>query len=44
MASGAGLSIALANLIFFVPITLLFAIFRVMSKEYLPNNKEIKYV
>ncbi|MCT7562795.1 hypothetical protein N5U20_01895 [Aliarcobacter butzleri] len=44
MASGAGLYIALANLIFFVPITLLFAIFRVMSKEYLPNNKEIKYV
>ncbi len=44
MASGAGLFIALANLILFVPITLLFAIFRVMSKEYLPNNKEIKYV
>lgn len=44
MASGAGLFIALANLILFVPITLLFAIFRIMSKEYLPNNKEIKYV
>lgn len=44
MASGAGLFIALANLILFVPITLLFAIFRVMSKEYLANNKEIKYV
>ncbi|MDY3199412.1 MAG: hypothetical protein RBQ84_00500 [Arcobacter sp.] len=44
MASGGGLFIALANLILFVPITLLFAIFRVMTKEYLPNSKEIKYV
>lgn len=44
MASGAGLFVALANLILFVPIILLLAIFKIMIGEYKPNNKEIKYV
>ena len=44
MASGGGLFVALTNLILFVPIVLLIGIFTVMTKEYLPNNKEIKYV
>ena len=44
MASGAGLFVALSNLILFVPIILLIVIFRIMLGEYKPNNKEIKYV
>ena len=44
MASGAGLFVALSNLILFVPIILLIAIFKIMLSEYKPNNKEIKYV
>ena len=44
MASGAGLFVALSNLILFVPIILLLAIFKIMLSEYRPNNKEIKYV
>ena len=44
MASGAGLFVALANLILFVPIILLIAIFKIMLGEYKPNHKEIKYV
>ena len=44
MASGAGLFVALSNLILFVPIILLLAIFKIMLSEYKPNNKEMKYV
>ena len=44
MASGAGLFVALANLILFVPIILLIVIFKIMMSDYKPNNKEIKYV
>jgi beta-carotene 15,15'-dioxygenase len=44
IASGAGLFVALENLILFVPIILLIALLKIMTKEYLPNNKEIKYV
>lgn len=44
MASGAGLFVAIANLILFVPIILLIAIFKIMLSEYKPNQKEIKYV
>ena len=44
MASGAGLFVAIANLILFVPIILLIVIFRIMMIDYKPNNKEIKYV
>ena len=44
MASGAGLFVALSNLILFVPIIVLLAIFKIMLSEYKPNNKEIKYV
>ena len=44
MASGAGLFVALSNLILFVPIILLVVIFKIMLGEYKPNNKEIKYV
>lgn len=44
MASGAGLFVALSNLILFVPLILLLAIFKIMLSEYKPNNKEIKYV
>ncbi|MBY0541317.1 MAG: hypothetical protein K2P52_07895 [Campylobacterales bacterium] len=44
MASGAGLFVAIANLILFVPIVLLLAIFKIMISEYKPNNKEMKYV
>jgi len=44
MASGAGLLTAIHNLILFVPIILLIVFIRIMTKEYLPNNKEIKYV
>jgi beta-carotene 15,15'-dioxygenase len=44
IASGLGLFVALGNLILFVPIILLIALIRIMTREYLPNNKEIKYV
>ncbi len=44
MASGAGLFVALANLILFVPIILLAVILKIMIGEYKPNNKEIEYV
>lgn len=44
MASGAGLFVALANLILFVPIVLLVVILKIMIAEYKPNNKEIEYV
>ena len=44
MASGAGLFVALANLILFVPIVLLAIILKIMIGEYKPNNKEIEYV
>ena len=45
LASGSGLFVALSNLILFVPLTLLIAIIRVLTKDYLPNQpKEIKYV
>jgi hypothetical protein len=44
IASGAGLFVAIANLILFVPIILLIVIFRIMMIDYKPNNKEIKYV
>ena len=44
LASGGGLFVALSNLILFIPIIILIAIIRVMTKEYISNNKEIKYV
>jgi beta-carotene 15,15'-dioxygenase len=44
IASGAGLFVALGNLILFVPIVLLIALIKIMTREYLPKNKEIKYV
>uniref|UniRef100_UPI0040480D97 hypothetical protein n=1 Tax=Aliarcobacter sp. TaxID=2321116 RepID=UPI0040480D97 len=44
MASGAGLFVAIEHLILFVPIILLIVLLKIMTKEYLPNNKEIKYV
>jgi beta-carotene 15,15'-dioxygenase len=44
MASGAGLFVALANLILFIPIVLLVVILKIMIGEYKPNNKEIEYV
>ena len=44
MASGSGLFVALTNMIFIVPVVILLAIFKVLSKEYSLNNKEIKYV
>ena len=44
MASGAGLFVAIANLILFVPIILLIVIFKIMINDYKPNKKEIKYV
>lgn len=45
LASGGGLFVALSNLILFVPITLLIAIVRVITKDYLSNEtKEVKYV
>ncbi|MDD2886991.1 MAG: hypothetical protein PHY66_04240 [Aliarcobacter sp.] len=44
VASGAGLFVALANLILFVPIVLLAIILKIMIGEYKPNNKEIEYV
>ncbi len=44
IASGSGLFIALSNLILFIPIILLIAIFKIMLSEYKPNNKEIEYV
>ncbi|WP_368028614.1 hypothetical protein [Arcobacter sp. s6] len=44
VASGAGLFVAVENLILFVPIVLLGALLRIMTKGYLPKNKEIKYV
>jgi len=44
MASGAGLFVAIANLILFVPIILLIVIFKIMLSDYKPNKKEIKYV
>lgn len=44
IASGAGLFVAITNLILFVPIVLLAIILKLMISEYKPNNKEIKYV
>lgn len=44
MASGSGLFVALTNMIFIVPVVIFLAIFKVLSKEYPLNNKEIKYV
>ena len=44
MASGAGLFVAITNLILFVPIILLIVIFKIMLSDYKPNKKEIKYV
>ena len=44
IASGAGLFVALENLILFVPIVLLIALIKIMTREYLPKNKEITYV
>ena len=44
MASGSGLFVALTNMIFILPVVILLAIFKVLSKEYSLNNKEIKYV
>jgi beta-carotene 15,15'-dioxygenase len=44
IASGAGLFVAITNLILFVPIVLLAIILKIMISEYKPNNKEIKYV
>lgn len=44
IASGAGLFVAIANLILFVPIILLIVIFKIMLNDYKPNKKEIKYV
>ena len=44
IASGAGLFVAVEHLILFVPIVLLIVILRIMTKEYLPKKKEIKYV
>ena len=44
IASGAGLFVAVEHLILFVPIILLIVILRIMTKEYLPKKKEIKYV
>jgi beta-carotene 15,15'-dioxygenase len=44
LASGAGLFVALENLIFFVPVILLFALLKIMTTQYIPNNKEVKYV
>ncbi|MGJ0320667.1 hypothetical protein [Aliarcobacter cryaerophilus] len=44
MASGSGLFVALTNMIFILPVVILLAIFKVLSKEYPLNNKEIKYV
>lgn len=44
IASGAGLFVALENLIFFVPVILLITLLKIMSNQFIPNNKEIKYV
>jgi hypothetical protein len=44
IASGAGLFVAIEDLILFVPIILLITLLRIMTKEYLPKKKEIKYV
>lgn len=44
IASGTGLFVALSNLILFIPIILLIAIFKIIMSEYKPNNKEIEYV
>ena len=44
VASGAGLFVAITNLILFVPIILLIVIFKIMLSDYKPNKKEIKYV
>ena len=44
IASGAGLFVAIEHLILFIPIILLIALLRIMTREYLPKKKEIKYV
>jgi beta-carotene 15,15'-dioxygenase len=44
IASGAGLFVAVKHFILFMPIILLIALLKIMTKEYLPKNKEIKYV
>lgn len=44
LSSGAGLFVALNNLIFFVPIILLIALLKIISNQYIPNNKEVNYV
>lgn len=44
LASGAGLFVALENFIFFVPVILLIALFKIMTNQYIPNNKEVNYV
>ena len=44
IASGAGLFVAVEHLILFIPIILLIALLRIMTREYLPKKKEIKYV
>lgn len=44
IASGAGLFVALENLIFFVPVILLITLLKIMSNQFIPNNKEVNYV
>jgi beta-carotene 15,15'-dioxygenase len=44
IASGAGLFVAVNHLILVMPIILLITLLRISTKEYLPKNKEIKYV
>lgn len=44
IASGAGLFVALENLIFFVPVILLITLLKIMSNQFIPNKKEINYV
>ena len=41
MASGAGLFVAIANLILFVPIILLIVIFKIMINDYKPNKRRL---
>lgn len=44
LASGAGLFVALENLILFVPVILLITLLKIMSSQYIPNTKEVNYV
>ncbi|GGD44568.1 hypothetical protein GCM10012288_18600 [Malaciobacter pacificus] len=44
IASGAGLFVALENLILFVPVILLITLLKIMSNQFIPNNKEVNYV